>query len=109
MNATRSSKLLDRGAAFQRGVLLDAYLEADRLYWLRRATALKTAGPRPGDFTGQATNQDLAEYAGGVDRAAQACRSRASMTETARDDFAEAWNILEAEEDTDNVSHPMGH
>lgn len=63
---------------FNARVLQDAWVEGNRLFWLRRAEAFGTALPRPGDFPGRATEAEREERAARVRAAAAACRARAT-------------------------------
>lgn len=58
--------------------LKEAWLGAASTYWEDRARQLEAARPRPGDFTGQATPEGLAERWRRLTGAAAACRARAS-------------------------------
>lgn len=44
---------------FARRVLADALCEASARYWEKRADALEAAAPRPDDFHGEATREEL--------------------------------------------------
>lgn len=68
-----------RVAHFRARVLADALAEATANYWRRRAAILEDAAPRPGDFTGRATAEQLAEAGRRCHEAAAACRARASL------------------------------
>jgi hypothetical protein len=63
---------------FQARVLHDAWLDGSRAFWLRRAEAFEAALPRPGDFTGRATDEEREERAARIRAAAAACRARAT-------------------------------
>ena len=71
----------DDRQAFTWRVLRDAYLEADRAYWLRRAQQLEAARPRRGDYFGAATSEQIRATYDRLTAAAQACRARAGLTE----------------------------
>lgn len=77
--------------AFQRRILQDAFLEADKAYWLRRATMFDDARPRPGDFTGAATAADIEEQWTRMTMLGQACRIRAGMADDATTAFSDVW------------------
>lgn len=70
-----SDELITLAAA---DALKEAWLGAASIYWEDRARQLEAARPRPGDFTGQATPEDLAERWRRLTGAAAACRARAS-------------------------------
>jgi hypothetical protein len=69
----------DRMIALVAGAALqDAWLQGSRGFWLRRAEQLEAARPRRGDYTGQATAEDLAACWDRLTAKAQACRARAT-------------------------------
>ncbi len=74
---------LDRVRHFRLRVLSDALSEATANYWNRRAEAFEAAAPRPGDFTGRATQADLDTLTRRCRKAAEACRQRALVESTA--------------------------
>lgn len=49
--------------------------------WLRRAEEFERAKPRPDDFRGRATDEQLAEQAARLTAKADACRHRADVCE----------------------------
>ena len=61
--------------------LADAWIEGHATYWERRARQLEGARPRPSDFTGNATAEDLTSAYDRLTEAAAACRARASLTD----------------------------
>jgi len=69
----------ERLAHFRCRVLADALSEATRDYWRRRAEAFEDAAPRPGDFPGRATPEELRAARRRCLDAAAACRARASL------------------------------
>ena len=71
---------VDHLAHFQRRVIVDALLDAWGATWERRARALEAARPRPGDFHGRATREELREQWQRLTAAAQACRARAQVS-----------------------------
>lgn len=73
--------------AFERRVLLDAWLDATASYWGRRARELEAAMPRPGDFTGAATIDDVIGQALRLRAAADACRNRAALIDITTDEY----------------------
>ena len=73
---------------FQRRVIQDALLDGSAAYWRRRAEAFEWARPRPGDFTGRASQAELAEIDRRCVTAAEACRKRAHAAPFDRADFA---------------------
>lgn len=74
--ATRSRPHVDI-AAFERRVILDAYLDASQAFWEKRARQLEAARPRRGDFTGNATPAEVARQWDRLTECATACRHRA--------------------------------
>lgn len=80
----RVSTIVDdpaRLAHFRARVLADALTEATRGYWHRRAATFDDAAPRPGDFNGRATPDQLEAARVRCLDAAQACRNRATLEE----------------------------
>lgn len=71
-------------AAHAAAVLHDVWCEATTTYWLIRAEQLDAARPRPGDFHGRATRQQLAARDARLAEAAAACRHRAELAEASR-------------------------
>lgn len=66
-------------ARFRQRVIHDALTEATAACWERRALAFEVAAPRPGDYHGHATAQELAERRQRCMDAAIACRAHASL------------------------------
>lgn len=64
---------------FRTRVVQDALAEATGDYWTRRAAVFEAAMPRPGDFTGEATPEQLEEQRGRLAATALACRERATI------------------------------
>lgn len=64
----------------QRQVGLEAVLDAWGATWERRARALEAARPRPEDFHGQASRDELDRRWHGLSAAARACRARAQVS-----------------------------
>ena len=60
-------------------MLEDAITEAMPWHWTRRAEQLESARPRPGDYRGQATAEDLAERHERLTEQAEACREHAEL------------------------------
>lgn len=65
---------------FRARVVQDALTEATAHYWRRRADTLEAARPRPGDFTGKATSDEIAAVDRRLTAAARACRERAAVS-----------------------------
>jgi len=65
--------------AFARRVITDAMIAGDRACSLRRAEAFERSRPRTGDFTGQATREDLARRDRDLAAVAEAWRNRAAL------------------------------
>lgn len=57
----------------------DAIATAAPWFWLRRADQFEDARPRPGDFVGLATDEDLAERDARLAGTAEACRQHADL------------------------------
>lgn len=57
----------------------EAIADALPFVWERRAAQLEQARPRPGDFTGAATAEDLAERDRRLAEQAQECRNHADV------------------------------
>ena len=66
-------------ARVQARVAHEAWLDASRSFWLRRAEQLEAARPRRGDYHGQATPDDLRAAYDRLTAAAAACRARATL------------------------------
>lgn len=83
---------------FRARVLQDALAEATATYWLQRAEACEQARPKPGDYTGQAGNDELATADQRCADTAQACRSRAEFARMYADEIPDdVWTALEGE------------
>lgn len=75
---------------FRRRVLYDALLEGTKLYWIHRAAVFEDACPRQGDYTGQATDDDLDKQTQRLTTIAVNCRNHAHLTaELGLDDAAQ--------------------
>ena len=77
---------------FVRRVVTDALLEASARYWEHRADVLEDAAPRPGEFTGRATREELSAAWQRCHRDADMCRRHALLlrdrdVHSARDDL----------------------
>lgn len=79
-NGTMISRTVDYLDAAQRRVLVDLLLGGWGATWERRARALESARPRPGDFHGRANHEDLRAQYRRLTEAAQACRARAQVS-----------------------------
>lgn len=60
-------------------LLQDALAEATASYWRKRAEDFERAGSRPGDYTGEASADEIARRDEWLTSVAQACRSRAEF------------------------------
>jgi len=80
---SRSQNSDEFRVAFERAVLRDGYLVAHKPYWLRRARVFEAARPRPGDFTGAATENELQERDERLRQMAAACRRQADALDLA--------------------------
>jgi len=65
---------------FRKRVVQDALAEATAIYWNARAERFEAALPRPGDFTGNATPEELEERRQRITECALACRHRATVS-----------------------------
>jgi hypothetical protein len=72
----RLSDLPDYVEHFRYRVLQDALSEATAAYWRRRAETFEAALPRPGDYTGRATPEQIQEQRLRVAATILACRER---------------------------------
>jgi len=68
-----------RLAHFHARVIADALAEATAVYWRGRADALLDAAPRPGDYVGRATPEQLSAARERCQRDAAACLRRSSL------------------------------
>lgn len=64
---------------FRARVLQDALNEATAAYWRRRAEAFQASRPRPDDYHGHATVQELRDRDQWCAAIARACRHRAEL------------------------------
>lgn len=72
---------------FQRRVIEDAITSSRGATWLRRASAFEAAAPRPDDFRGRATPEEIEVRRRRLKASALACRRHAGiMSEGIRDD-----------------------
>ncbi len=65
---------------FAARLIQDALNEATATYWKRRAQALRNARPRPGDFLGSTTPEELRRRWLDLTEAACACDARAAVS-----------------------------
>lgn len=82
--------------AFERRVLLDAYLDASAVYWERRARQLEAARPCRDDYTGHATTAEVADQWNRLTAAADACRNRAAFLDASAAEVHDTLTDLEA-------------
>jgi hypothetical protein len=66
---------------FSRGVLVDAFNEGRRIWWLKRSRDFINAAPLPGEFHGNATPEQLSARWRWCHEVARACRAKAEMLE----------------------------
>ena len=64
---------------FRARVLQDALTEATAQYWIHRAHQLRQAAPRPGEYHGQSTHDQLTEAWYRCEAAAMACLRHAEL------------------------------
>lgn len=79
---------------FVRRVIADALNEASARYWTRRAEVLEDAAPRPGEFHGKATREELSSAWRRCHADAERCRRHAELlrdrsVSACRDDWGE--------------------
>ena len=83
---------------FTRRVILDAFNEATSQWWLRRAATFEDCRPRPGEFRGQQTPEQLRAKWLELTAVADACRARAGVCEPsdAATDLDNVWSEIAA-------------
>lgn len=88
-----------QAASITRRVLEDAFTQASAAQWRRRADTLEWARPKPTDYNGRATAEELAERDARLASLARACRWHARLIEHARGEAirAELAELLAAE------------
>lgn len=82
MSATKidGDALAEYVTHFRARVLQDAIAEAVAATWERRAATFEAARPRPGDFTGRKTAEQVREHDAELAAVALACRERAAVS-----------------------------
>lgn len=77
---------------FVRDMLTEVLLAADSQWWRAKAEEMEAAAPRPGEYHGRATREELREAWRRCHAAAEACRLRARVShyDSAREDVADA-------------------
>lgn len=68
----------EREATITARLFQDVWAQAWAATWERRARAFEWSAPRPGDYTGRATPEQLEDRARRAEAAALACRRRAT-------------------------------
>lgn len=88
-----------QAASIARRFLEDAFVSASAAQWRRRAETLEWARPRPTDYNGRATAEELADRDARLASQARACRWHARLIEHARGEAirAELAELLAAE------------
>jgi hypothetical protein len=76
---TRLSRVVDHVAQFQRRSIAGAVLDASATQWLKRADEFEAARPRPGDYYGQASREQLRARWDELTQIAKACRAKATV------------------------------
>jgi hypothetical protein len=66
--------------AFQARICREAILDGEAATWRRRAEMLEWARPRPGDWHGRATREELRARYDRLTEEARACRNRGSIS-----------------------------
>jgi hypothetical protein len=72
-------EVVDALTQLQRRVVAETVLSAEAATWERRAATLEAARPRPGEFHGGATSEDLTRRWRELTDMAVACRSHAAL------------------------------
>ena len=83
-------------AHFRARVLADCLTEASAVGWLRRAAVFDAARPRPGDFNGRATPDELRARDLRCQAVAAACRHKAEliMSESRYEIDQDVWDTV---------------
>lgn len=82
---------------FQARILQDALDQATIHYWLRRHAALSAALPRPGDFIGSATAEDLKAREEATRKTLGEIECHIQLLQDSyREPGAEVWNMVRA-------------
>ena len=68
-------------AQFAASVIADAFRIGEPIFWRRRAETLRWAQPRPREFHGKATREELSARWCALEEAARACEARARVAE----------------------------
>ncbi len=77
---TALGAVVDHVEHFQARVCREAIADAEAATWERRAVMLEWARPRPGDWPGGATREELRVRYDRLTEEAQACRNRAAVS-----------------------------
>lgn len=77
-----SRRIMDTSEQIQRRFLQDAFAQASAAQWRKRAETFEWCRPRPGDFNGRATAEELAARDARLARLARLCRFHARLIET---------------------------
>lgn len=78
---TGLTSLAENVEHFRWRVVQDALCEATAAYWRRRAELLEWAMPKPGEYIGEATRDELNARWCRLRQEAEACRNRARVAE----------------------------
>ncbi len=76
---SRPTALAENVEHFRHRVLQDALSEATAAYWRRRAQILRWAQPRPGEYAGHSTPEQLRDRWQRLEEQAVACENRARV------------------------------
>lgn len=80
MSAARLEPVVEQVGHFQERVVREALRDAESWQWLRKAAEWEAAAPKPGEYVGKATREDLsAAWQRCMDNA-RACRARAEVS-----------------------------
>lgn len=72
--------LIEHVEHFRKRVVQDALAQATATYWHRRADQFEAALPRPGDFIGNATEDEREVRRQRITECVRACRHRAAVS-----------------------------
>lgn len=74
-------------------------VEAEAGWWRKRAAQFRAARPRPGDFTGRLTPQQVADQDARIEAKARACDYRAELCALSASEEANIWALVDAARD----------
>ena len=80
---------------FAARLLVDAWLDASARNWQRRAQTFEWARPRPGDFMGRASRDEMAARDRRLSETADACRARARLADATLSELHDAAEAMQ--------------